>query len=210
MRDWSRKASCRRSSARARSPACTGSRSIPAATIASRRRLHRRGRHPRPVFHARRPRLFEPADPPASTRRSSTSAGGWPRCPSSERSRLSRVPRYVAFLRAVNVGGRTIKMERLREVFTAAGLHRRRDLHRQRQRHLRFPRQHLPALERKIEAALSPRSDTGRRPSVRRGRTSRPSRSTSRFPWTPPARPSAPSMSAFSVSAPDAANRRQL
>jgi uncharacterized protein (DUF1697 family) len=31
------------------------------------------------------------------------------------------LPRYVAFLRAINVGGRIIRMERLREVFAFAG-----------------------------------------------------------------------------------------
>ena len=30
--------------------------------------------------------------------------------------------RYIAFLRAINVGGRVVKMERLREIFMAAGL----------------------------------------------------------------------------------------
>lgn len=32
------------------------------------------------------------------------------------------MPRYVAFLRAVNVGGRIVKMDELRRVFEAAGL----------------------------------------------------------------------------------------
>ena len=32
--------------------------------------------------------------------------------------------RWIAFLRAVNVGGHTVKMETLREIFTAAGLAR--------------------------------------------------------------------------------------
>ncbi|MFL6530594.1 MAG: DUF1697 domain-containing protein [Chthoniobacterales bacterium] len=32
------------------------------------------------------------------------------------------MPRYIAFLRAINVGGRVIKMEELRRVFAAAGL----------------------------------------------------------------------------------------
>lgn len=32
------------------------------------------------------------------------------------------MPRYVAFLRAVNVGGRIVKMDQLRRVFEAAGL----------------------------------------------------------------------------------------
>jgi len=32
------------------------------------------------------------------------------------------VPRYIAFLRAVNVGGRTVKMDRLRELLAAMGL----------------------------------------------------------------------------------------
>jgi len=31
------------------------------------------------------------------------------------------MPRYIAFLRAVNVGGRTVKMDRLRRVFEALG-----------------------------------------------------------------------------------------
>jgi uncharacterized protein (DUF1697 family) len=31
-------------------------------------------------------------------------------------------PRYVAFLRAINVGGRTVKMDRLRAIFEAQGL----------------------------------------------------------------------------------------
>ena len=32
------------------------------------------------------------------------------------------MPRYVAFLRAINVGGRTVKMDRLRAIFEGAGL----------------------------------------------------------------------------------------
>lgn len=32
------------------------------------------------------------------------------------------MPRYVAFLRAINVGGRTVKMDRLREIFESLGL----------------------------------------------------------------------------------------
>jgi uncharacterized protein (DUF1697 family) len=32
------------------------------------------------------------------------------------------MPRYCAFLRAINVGGRVVKMDRLREVFEQAGL----------------------------------------------------------------------------------------
>ena len=32
------------------------------------------------------------------------------------------MPRYVAFLRAINVGGRTVTMDRLREVFRSLGL----------------------------------------------------------------------------------------
>ena len=34
----------------------------------------------------------------------------------------ARMPRYVAFLRAVNVGGRVVKMEALRRIFESAGL----------------------------------------------------------------------------------------
>src|SRR5438309_5629838 len=40
----------------------------------------------------------------------------------SRRTKVRRVPRYIAFLRAINVGGRVIKMEELRRVFAAAGL----------------------------------------------------------------------------------------
>ena len=32
------------------------------------------------------------------------------------------MPRYIAFLRAINVGGRTVKMDRLRTLFAAMGL----------------------------------------------------------------------------------------
>jgi uncharacterized protein (DUF1697 family) len=32
------------------------------------------------------------------------------------------MPRYIAFLRAINVGGRVVKMERLRELFESLGL----------------------------------------------------------------------------------------
>ena len=32
------------------------------------------------------------------------------------------MPRYVAFLRAINVGGRVVKMERLRELFESLGM----------------------------------------------------------------------------------------
>lgn len=31
------------------------------------------------------------------------------------------MPRYIAFLRAINVGGHTVKMERLRQIFSALG-----------------------------------------------------------------------------------------
>ena len=36
-------------------------------------------------------------------------------------SGYNRVMRYIAFLRAINVGGRVVKMERLRELFTEMG-----------------------------------------------------------------------------------------
>ena len=31
------------------------------------------------------------------------------------------MPRYIAFLRAINVGGHTVKMDRLREIFESLG-----------------------------------------------------------------------------------------
>lgn len=37
------------------------------------------------------------------------------------RFRIGGVTQFVAFLRAINVGGRTVKMERLRDLFTTAG-----------------------------------------------------------------------------------------
>ena len=44
--------------------------------------------------------------------------------------------RYVAFLRAINVGGRIVRMEKLRGVVRAAGLRQRGNVHRERQRDL--------------------------------------------------------------------------
>jgi uncharacterized protein (DUF1697 family) len=35
---------------------------------------------------------------------------------------MAKMARYIAFLRAINVGGHTVKMETLRELFTAHGL----------------------------------------------------------------------------------------
>ena len=64
------------------------------------------------------------------------------------------MPRYVAFLRGVNVGGRTIRMERLREVFTAAGSSAVETFIASGNVIFDSRATNLPALERKVEAAL--------------------------------------------------------
>jgi uncharacterized protein (DUF1697 family) len=64
------------------------------------------------------------------------------------------VPRYVAFLRGVNVGGRTIRMERLREVFTAAGSSAVETFIASGNVIFDSRATNLPALEQKLEAAL--------------------------------------------------------
>src|SRR5579872_787535 len=51
----------------------------------------------------------------------SPSRSGRPR-PFSGDAAASRRMRYIAFLRGINVGGHTVKMERLRQLFTELGL----------------------------------------------------------------------------------------
>ncbi len=58
------------------------------------------------------------------------------------------MPRYVAFLRGINLGGRRIKNEDLRARFEAAGARRGRDLQGQRQRGLRSGRRRLRVADR--------------------------------------------------------------
>ena len=64
------------------------------------------------------------------------------------------MPRYVAFLRAVNVGGRIVKMDVLREAFESLGFAPRRDVHRQRQRHLRNAVHEPCRAQKRIEGCL--------------------------------------------------------
>ena len=63
--------------------------------------------------------------------------------------------RYIAFLRAINVGGHVVKMDALRGHLLRPRPLERRDLHRQRQRDLRIPRSSAARRSnKKIEASL--------------------------------------------------------
>ncbi len=66
----------------------------------------------------------------------------------------SLMPRHIAFLRAINVGGHTVTMDRLREPLRGTGPQGRRDLHRERQRDLPLAGEGQPSLEAKIERHL--------------------------------------------------------
>jgi len=62
--------------------------------------------------------------------------------------------RYVAFLRGVNVGGRTIRMERLRQIFAAAGFANVQTFIASGNVIFESRRQKTPELERRIEISL--------------------------------------------------------
>lgn len=62
--------------------------------------------------------------------------------------------RYVAFLRAVNVGGRVVRMERLRAIFTAAGFAKVETFIASGNVIFESRSSNIAALERKIERAL--------------------------------------------------------
>ncbi|CAN5826058.1 DUF1697 domain-containing protein [soil metagenome] len=62
--------------------------------------------------------------------------------------------RYIAFLRAINVGGRTVKMDRLREVFEQLGLSNVETFIASGNVIFEFPAGDTPALERQIETLL--------------------------------------------------------
>lgn len=64
------------------------------------------------------------------------------------------MPRYVAFLRAVNVGGRTVRMEELRRVFAAVPLANVETFIASGNVLFTSPARSLPALEARIEAQL--------------------------------------------------------
>lgn len=64
------------------------------------------------------------------------------------------MPRYVAFLRAVNVGGRTVKMDELRHLFTGAGLSEVESFFASGNVIFSASAKVTPALEQKIEAHL--------------------------------------------------------
>src|SRR5262245_9671806 len=64
------------------------------------------------------------------------------------------MPRYIAFLRSVNVGGRTIKMERLRDVFSAQGFQNVETFIASGNVIFETRRKSGPALEKAVEGAL--------------------------------------------------------
>jgi uncharacterized protein (DUF1697 family) len=64
------------------------------------------------------------------------------------------MPRYVAFLRAVNVGGRIVRMQQLREIFTAAGFAGVETFIASGNVIFESRATNIPALEKKIETAL--------------------------------------------------------
>jgi uncharacterized protein (DUF1697 family) len=64
------------------------------------------------------------------------------------------MPHYVALLRGINVGGRTVKMDRLRAVLGGLGFSDVETLIASGNVLFRSPSRSEPALERKIEAAL--------------------------------------------------------
>jgi uncharacterized protein (DUF1697 family) len=65
------------------------------------------------------------------------------------------MPRYIALLRGVNVGGRTVKMDKLRAVLTALGFDDVETLIASGNVLFRSPSRGDAALEKKIEAALA-------------------------------------------------------
>ncbi|MBI5837096.1 MAG: DUF1697 domain-containing protein [Candidatus Eisenbacteria bacterium] len=64
------------------------------------------------------------------------------------------MPRYVAFLRAINVGGHTVKMDRLRGLFESLGLARVETYIASGNVIFETASRSAPALERRIEALL--------------------------------------------------------
>ncbi len=64
------------------------------------------------------------------------------------------MPRYVAFLRAINVGGRNVKMDRLREVFESLGFTNVETFIASGNVIFEWQDQDTRALERQIEARL--------------------------------------------------------
>jgi uncharacterized protein (DUF1697 family) len=64
------------------------------------------------------------------------------------------MPHYIALLRGVNVGGRTVKMDKLRAVLTALGFDDVETLIASGNVLFRSPSRSDAALEKKIEAAI--------------------------------------------------------
>jgi len=64
------------------------------------------------------------------------------------------MPRYIAFLRAINVGGRTVKMDRLRQLFVEAGFANAETFIASGNVVFDSPARATDALEKKIERAL--------------------------------------------------------
>jgi uncharacterized protein (DUF1697 family) len=72
-------------------------------------------------------------------------------------ARLPRMPRLIAFLRAVNVGGRVVKMDALRAAFEALGLENVRSFIASGNVIFETRARDLAALERRIEKQLNKR-----------------------------------------------------
>jgi uncharacterized protein (DUF1697 family) len=64
------------------------------------------------------------------------------------------MPRFIALLRAINVGGHTVKMDRLRQLFAALGFSNVETLIASGNVIFEFPARNAPALERKIAQHL--------------------------------------------------------
>jgi uncharacterized protein (DUF1697 family) len=64
------------------------------------------------------------------------------------------MPRYIAFLRAINVGGRTVKMDRLRQLLEALGLAEVETFIASGNVIFKSPSKSTAALEKKIESHL--------------------------------------------------------
>jgi len=120
------------------------------------------------------------------------------------------MPRYVAFLRAVNVGGRTIKMERLREVFTSAGFTGVETFIASGNVIFDSRSTSIPSLERKIEAALEDALGYEVQTFVRRGEDLKAIAEHQPFPVDAAGAPVGTIYVCFLRSAPDAAYRKQL
>jgi uncharacterized protein (DUF1697 family) len=120
------------------------------------------------------------------------------------------LPRYAAFLRAVNVGGRTIRMERLREIFTKAGFADVETFIASGNVVFESRSSSIPALEAKIEAALQKALGYEVATFVRRADALEAIARHQPFPVDAAGSPGGTVYVCFLRAAPDASYRRQL